>query len=128
MHYVAVNTSVSLTGAGPLEHHFLFWLAPEISVTHVSVVFLLADFGREEGGNHLIVQGPQRSRLSGSGDGLMVSSLNKARLRMGVASFTFGLFIYVVALGLYLLHVDFFSSSTQASTAVKASLVAEHRL
>ena len=44
----------------------------------------------------------------------MVSSLNKARLRMGVASFTFGLFIYVVALGLCCCMWTF-SSSMRAS-------------
>ena len=56
MHEVVLNTSVSLTGAGPLEHHFLFWLTPEISVTHMSVVFLQTSGMKE--GNHLIIAGP----------------------------------------------------------------------
>ena len=44
----------------------------------------------------------------------MVSSLNKAGLRMEVASFTFGLFIYVLALGLCCCTWTS-SSSTRAS-------------
>jgi len=56
----------------------------------------------------------------------MVSSLNKARLRMEVASFTFGLFIYVLALGLCCCSGLFLV--VRGLLIVVASLGVEHRL